>query len=86
MDTAERFEVIGNHLMGTEQVMEDGETYRQIMPGEMCMIMVKEGTIMFERLPDGRYRYRYTVKNIFGRVIKTLETCWKRVEKADSLL
>ncbi|MCO5245748.1 MAG: hypothetical protein M9927_18355 [Anaerolineae bacterium] len=72
------YEVVGNLLIGTEKLMEDGILYRQAMPNEMRMIMVKEGGILLETLPDGRLRYTKT--NIYGRTVKTLETYWKKVE------
>lgn len=64
------YEVVGNLLLGTEKLMEDGILYRQAMPNEMRMIMVKEGGILLETLPDGRLRYTKT--NIYGRTVKTL--------------
>jgi hypothetical protein len=79
--TTRHFVLVGRQLIGTEKVMEDGHTYRQAWPAEFVITLYKYGKLEIEQLPDGRWRHAQ--RNIYGRLIRVIETQWERVPDDD---
>ncbi len=43
-----------NVLEGTEKMMADGYLYHQVYPDELRRIMIQQGRIELQQMPDGR--------------------------------